>query len=68
MDLPALTAAQRKRLAEIVSGGAQKGARAPSGTSASQKGRTCSDTTKSGTQCKNAAVEGSDRCGIHQPT
>ena len=65
MNLPALTAAQRKRLAELVSGTAPARARPTPGAKASP-GRTCAATTKSGGRCKNAALEGSDRCRVHQ--
>ena len=66
MSMPALTAAQRKRLAEIVGGAASGGGRRSPGSGSGEKKETCAALTRSGDRCKNAPLEGSDRCRLHQ--
>jgi hypothetical protein len=66
MSMPALTAAQRKRLADIVGGASSRTVQRVSGSRPSQKERTYTATTRSGSRCRNAPAEGSDHCSLHQ--
>ena len=54
------------RLAEIVGAAPSTSRSLASASGSVQTGRTCTAITKSGKRCKNAAIEGSDRCRLHQ--